>query len=297
VELLRLFADHVGAAEFEPLATTGVPLATREDWQELLAAAAGLGTTTVWVAFHGVGAEHDRQVSRPGAFTETCLAIQRAHSVGMRAGANVFLTRTNVPQAERLLGVLQRLEVDQMWWGPATYYPTARGRHNERLRPALSELLSLADRIRTLSPFDHHVWANLAAHTEAAWARRALAGHWPSWTRQAGEVLELVCRPNLDLHTGMAGWFREWPGNLCTDGSQAALAAALKQGGRSFEGLWFGPDPLPSIAELAARHGDPEGQGVHFSADSVRSLWLDRAQPAPRTTTLASPQPPTPPPR
>ena len=27
VELLRLFADHVDAAEFEPLATTGVPLA------------------------------------------------------------------------------------------------------------------------------------------------------------------------------------------------------------------------------------------------------------------------------
>jgi len=42
-EVLRLFADHVGAVEFEPLATTGVPLAVREDWQELLAAAATLG--------------------------------------------------------------------------------------------------------------------------------------------------------------------------------------------------------------------------------------------------------------
>jgi hypothetical protein len=46
-ELLRQFADHVGAAEFEPLSTTGVPLATREDWRELLAAAATLGATTV----------------------------------------------------------------------------------------------------------------------------------------------------------------------------------------------------------------------------------------------------------
>ena len=58
--ILRLFADHVGAAEFQPLTTTGVPLATRPDWAELLTAAAQLGTTTVWVAFHGVGAEHDR---------------------------------------------------------------------------------------------------------------------------------------------------------------------------------------------------------------------------------------------
>jgi hypothetical protein len=297
VELLGLFADHVGAAEFEPLSTTGVPLATREDWRQVLAAAAGLGTTTVWVAFHGVGVEHDRQVSRTGAFSETCLAVQRAHAVGLRVGANVFLTTANAGQAERLLGVLQRLEIDQMWWGPATYYPTARGRHNERLRPALSELVPLADQIRTLSPFDHDVWANLAAHTEAAWTRRALAGDWPPWTRQAGQVLELVCRPNLDLHTGTAGWYRQRHGNLRTDRPQAALTGALEQGGRSLEALWFGPDPAPSIAELAARHGQPDGQGVHFSADSVRSLWLDRAQPARRTTTLGSPQRPTPLPR
>jgi hypothetical protein len=36
-QILRLFADHVGVAEFEPLATSGVPLAIREDWRELLA--------------------------------------------------------------------------------------------------------------------------------------------------------------------------------------------------------------------------------------------------------------------
>jgi hypothetical protein len=75
------------------------------------------------------------------------------------------------------------------------------------------------------------------------------------------------------------------------------LAGALEEGGRSFEALWFGPDPLPSVAELAARHGDPDGQGVHFSADSVRSLWLDRAQPPRRTTTLGGSQRPAPPAR
>ena len=49
--ILQLFADHVGALEFEPLTTTGVPLATRPDWAELLTAAAQLGTTTVWWHF------------------------------------------------------------------------------------------------------------------------------------------------------------------------------------------------------------------------------------------------------
>jgi hypothetical protein len=277
-ELLRLFADHVGAAEFEPLATTGVPLATRQDWKEVLAAAADLGTTTVWVAFHGIGTEHDRQVNRSGAYAETCLAIQRIHAAGLRAGCNAFLTTASAPQAERLLGVLQRLEVDGMWWGPATYYPTARGRRNERLRPELSDLRPLATRIPQVSLFDHDIWAKLEAHTEAAWARRALAGDWPTWTRHDGQVLELVCRPNLDLHTGTAGWYRQRHGNLRTDEPHAVLAAAFEQGGRPAEALWFGSDPLPLVAELAARHGDRGGQGVHFSADSVRYLWLDRAQ-------------------
>jgi hypothetical protein len=127
-EVLRVFADNVGAAEFEPLATTGVPLAVREHWQELLATAATLGTTTVWVAFHGLGVEHDRQVNRPGAFTETCLAIQRVHAVGLRAGANVFITTANAGQADQLLEALQRLDVDEMAWEPAAGHRSWRSR-------------------------------------------------------------------------------------------------------------------------------------------------------------------------
>jgi hypothetical protein len=282
-ELLRVFADHGDAAEFEPLSTTGVPLAVREDWQELLAAAAALGTTTVWVAFHGLGVEHDRQVKRPGAYAETCLAIQRVHAVGLRAGANVFVTTANAAEAERLLEALERLQVDGMAWEPATFYPTPGGRRNERLRPRPSDLLPLADRIRQASPFHSEAWANPEAYTEAAWVARALAGDWPAQLAELGlrhghQGLPLVCRPSLELHTGVAGRYRERHGNLCSDGGQAVLGRALARGGRSTDALWFGPEPLPPVGELAARYGDQTGHGVHYSEASVRYLWLDRAQ-------------------
>jgi hypothetical protein len=139
----------------------------------------------------------------------------------------VFVTTANASQAGRLLGTLERLEVDAMSWEPAAFYPTARGRRNERLRPQLADLLPIADRIRRRSLFHRDVWADLAGHTEAAWRRRALAGDWPTWKRPAP---------------------------------------------------WFGPGPLPELAELATRYGDQTGQGVHFSADSVRNLWLDRVR-------------------
>jgi hypothetical protein len=281
-EILRLFADYVGAAEFEPLATTGVPLATRTDWPELLAATARLGTTTVWVAFHGIGAEHDRQVNRSGAYAETCLAIRRIHSAGLRAGCNVFLTKANAPEAERLLGALQRLEVDGMWCGPASYDPTPRARHNEPLRPTLSDLRPLATRIPQVSLFDHDIWADLETHTEAAWVRRALAGDWPEQPPHNDQVLKLVCRTHLDVHSGDAGLYRERHGNLRRDGAQVVLARAVAAGGRTADALWFDLDPLPGVAELASQHGDPYGQGMHFTAMSVRYLWLDRAQRARR---------------
>jgi len=284
-EVLRVFADRVGAAEFEPLSTTGVPLAVRQDWQQVLAAAASLGTATVWVAFHGLGVEHDRQVNRAGAFTETCLAIQRVHAVGLRAGANVFVTTANASQADRLLEALGRLGVDEMAWEPATYYPTPRGRHDEHLRPQLSELLPLADRIRQLSPFHGNAWANLEAHTEAAWVARALASDWPSQLAEvepcAGDQgLPLVCRPGLELHTGVAGRYRERHGNLRSDGAQAVLGRAQEQGGRSIDAVWFGPDRLPSVGELVARYGDRTGRECTSPRRRFATCgWTGRSEP------------------
>ena len=48
--LIRLFAQHDWMeSPFQPLTTTGVPLAPRDDWREVLAAAAETGTTVAWV--------------------------------------------------------------------------------------------------------------------------------------------------------------------------------------------------------------------------------------------------------
>jgi len=280
--ILRLFAGHVGALEFEPLTTTGVPLATRPDWAELLIAAAQLGTTTVWVAFHGVGAEHDRQVNREGAYAETCLAIRRVHDAGLRAGCNIFLTKASVPQAGQLMEDPHRLRIDQTSWETAAYYPSPRQRRNEQLRPEVADLQPIATRIRQVSPFHCEVWSDLEAHTEAAWTHRALAGDWPARPRPSTRSLELVCRTNLDVHTGQAGWYRERHGNLRRDITQAVLARALAHAGQPTDTLWFDLHPLPDVSDLAAQHGNPHGRAVHFTAASVRYLWLDRAQRARR---------------
>lgn len=279
--VMELFQSHEPQTGplYQPFTTTGVPLAVRDDWREVLAAAAATGTTVVWVAFHGFGEAHDRQVGRRGAFEETCLGVRRAHAAGLRAGCNVFLTSANLGRFDELAAALRGLPIDEVCCQPASFLPTARSRRNERVRPTLADLAPLADHMLELpGSFYRDHWLHLDAHTEAAHVETALAGHPTSAPPDAGSRLELVCRPNLDVHAGLAGLYRERHGNLRADGVEAVLERAIGHGVRSEEQLWFGLDSPPDAAELAARHGDAAGQRVHFHATSARYVWLDRAR-------------------
>jgi hypothetical protein len=278
-DLIRLFARHDWVeAPFQPFTTTGVPLALRDDWPEILAAAAETGTTIAWVAFHGFGAEHDRMVGRRGAFEETRLGIERIHAAGLEVGCNVFVTSANANQVGELAAVLSRLKVEQECWLPAAFYPSPRQRRYERIRARLGDLRQFAPEIAARGDWYKEQWTNLDGWTEGSWVSRALGGEWPKYpVRDANEV-HLVCRPNLDVHFGRAGLHGERFGNLRTDGVEVTMRRALAAGGRYLDEIWFGPEQLRPVAELAALQGSPEGDGLHFDGESVRYLWLDRMQ-------------------
>lgn len=285
--LFGLFNSHSGSVRggtmFEPWPTTGAPLAVREDWRSVLEAAAGTGTLHLWVAFHGTDEVHDRQVNRRGAYAETCQAVGRAHSAGLSVGCNVFLTTESLPQLDELIATVGSLVDAGKCFETASYLPTPRSRRNERLRVTLPELAPVAARLAELAdPVNQCLWASLESRTEAAYVRLALAGDWPATPDPAPGELALVCRLNLDVYSGLAGLYRIRHGNLRTDGVAAVLSSALAHGRQRDDALWFGPGPLPAPAELAARYGDAAGLGVHPGPESVRYLWLDRAQRHPR---------------
>jgi hypothetical protein len=106
-DIIRLFARTLARATTRSL-PRGTPLASREDWAEIIAAAKECGAHALWVAFHGYDNEHNRQLNRPGAFEETCLAVRRARECGIGSGARVFLTKPGLRDFDRLLSVLQR---------------------------------------------------------------------------------------------------------------------------------------------------------------------------------------------
>lgn len=265
---------------FQPLSTTGVPLALRSDWKDVLATCRKLGTTVVWPAVHGHGETHDRMVHRTGAYEETLLGIDHMRAAGMEVGCNVFLTRENLAEFDALVEDLLAHGVAQFAIEVASYLPTARSRRYEALRPTLDDLLPLVGHVQALpGPFFHcEEWLHLPDYTEGAHVRRALDGVWPAPLEPVWEGLDLVCRPNLDLYRGVAGRYRRCYGNLRRDDAQEVMRTALTNGGGSEDTLWFDLDPLPTVRELAECYGDPEGDRAHLWAESVRRRWLDRAQ-------------------
>jgi hypothetical protein len=74
----------------------------------------------------------------------------------------------------------------------------------------------------------------------------------------------------------MTGVYRHRHANLRRDGGEALLGRALEHAPVSQEEIYFGNDGA-SLPELAARFGESDGAQVYFELESIRYLWLDRA--------------------
>jgi hypothetical protein len=280
--LIAMFAAASREPVFEPFVTTGVPLALRDDWPAVLDAAHKAGTTTLWTHIHGVGETHDRNMNRAGAFDEMCVAIERAKSMGFRAGCNVFVTKDNISQVNEMMDTLARLNMDESLWEIASYTPHARMRQYEAIRPTLEDVLPAAERIASATQWPHHkaFWQpeNLVEHTEASFVRRALAeADDATWlVAPDSSLIQLICRPSLDLHSGVAGAYGHLHGNLHGDAA-GVFERAIEERSTVESSLYFITSHLPSIKTLAQNNGDVAGQKIHFNANSIAEYWLDQA--------------------
>ena len=91
----------------------------------------------------------------------------------------------------------------------ASYLPTPRSRRNERLRLTLPDPAPVAPRLaEKVAPANRCLWNSLENRTEAAYVRQALSGDWPAAPDPAPGELALVCRPNLDVYSGLASLYR-----------------------------------------------------------------------------------------
>lgn len=274
-QVLLLFQD-LWKVDFQPLPTTGVPLATRPDWRETLEVLRSYEVPMLWFAFHGREEIHDRMVQRTGAYRESLRAVALAREAQIHTGCNLFLTKENVSHFDQLVSDLLQAGMESI--APCIYHftPNARGRLTERVRLEWQDVQPILPRLDALLVGDviRRYWRELL-HTGSWFVQQALAGTWPD--EPAYRLISLVCRPNLDIYRGVAGQYSKRYGNLRRDGTDEVLNRAVADGACSRDDLWFTPEQLLPVQELAACFGDAQSQRIH-EALSLRHWWLDCAR-------------------
>ena len=277
-QVMKLFHDLWGVVE-EPIPTTGVPLATRDDWREFLETLRSLGTSKLWFAFHGADEIHDRAVVREGAYRESLHAIELAREAGMRAGCNLFLTTENIHQFDQMVAELRHAGVQEIAPEIYSFLPNVRGHHSEPLRPEWQDVEPIVEKLDSISETAlwRGFWHELPdKHTESWYIRQALEGTWPE--EPTYRLISLVCRPNLDIYRGVAGQYLKRYGNLHRDGVDYVLSRAVTDGALSDNEIWLTSEQMLPIQELATRFGNPHSQRIHMHAASIHRWWLERAR-------------------
>jgi hypothetical protein len=280
LKVFRRFAPDDPQYSFEPIATDGIALAIHKQWKEILETAKEVGTRTFWFAFHGVGEVHDQMVNRIGAYDEVCLAVERVQSEGFRCGCNTFLNKANLTQFAELMETLQAMGMEEINWSIANYVPTKRGRDYEPLRLEIQELQPLAADLSATAAWGKEKWLDLETRTEAAYYVKALEKASDSdqkWMYTEPNSIALVCRSNLDLHSGKAGTYGPLHGNLSLEKAGQVFEKAVERGSIPSEALYFSTDNVPPVSKLAEWVGDPKGHKIYLEAPSIRWRWLDLA--------------------
>ncbi len=289
--VLRLFHE-IWQDDFQPFTTTGVPLATRSDWREILETLRELNAPTLWLAFHGADEIHDRAVMRQGAYRESLRAVELTREVGMKTGCNLFVTKENIRQFDQLVADLQHAGMQEIIPQVYNFTPNARGRHTEPLRPEWLDVEPLVEKLDAIPEtcLWRRFWRELPQkHTESWYVQQALAGAWPDelerWLEHP-DAVSLVCRPNLDVYLGNAGQYTRRYGNLRHDGVDEVLGRAMAGGASSYDEIWFPGEQVLPVQELAARFGHAQSQRIHYTSISIRDWWMDCARRARRAARL-----------
>src|SRR5215470_2190103 len=202
------------------------------------------------VGFHtslaGCDNTHDRWNGRRGDFDYQISILRMAGERGMVRQERLFLTQNTLPLFDRLLDIMDGIpgEVRSRIVTPYFYAGLARRYEDERITEEIRD--TLPKRILKLRRGRFAEW-----RSEREWI--------PLLMETASEPRKLAIK--LNVHEGNVD---ELEGSSCED----IFAAQERQ-------YHEGYGRMPSLEELAARYGDPDGRKVYLLPRDLEQKWMD----------------------
>lgn len=274
----------------EAMATSGIALAVRPDWKEILDSIKELEIPCVVLSFHGLGATHDRAVSRKGAFEELKLALERIRSAGIDIQFNVFITKDNIDEIPKLINEVIVPDNAHEWIVIcfARYNATSRGRKYEQIRADYADVEKISSTLAIYcgdgetAPDEKKFLSEIKAYTEAELVKQALSLSYEERKKYKPGFMNgiwLVADQNFDLYTGKGNYLSAHHGNIKKDDFSDIMDKALSDDPFGTLQSCFSKDISDiDITVLAEKYGDPEGQKVYLDGlNEIKNRWIDQA--------------------
>ncbi|HQO08619.1 MAG TPA: hypothetical protein PLK90_09200 [Clostridiales bacterium] len=285
---MKLFMKY-GMMPYD-MPTSGIALAVRPDWKDVLDCIKELEYKFMVLSFHGIGAVHDKAVNRKGAFEDLKLALERIRSAGIDLSFNVFITKESINEIPELIKNVIAPDIDHenIMISFARYNATSRGRRYEKIRTEYSDVEKISSTLaeycvdgETIPDADSFL-SGIRANTEAELVKLALSlsnEERKNYKPRFMDDIWLVADQNFDLYTGKGNFLTIHHGNIKKDNFSNLMKKALSDNPFSALHSCFSKDISDiDISELAEKYGNPKGQKIYQGGlDEIKAYWIDQA--------------------
>jgi hypothetical protein len=284
VGIIEAFRRRDGFTLPSCIPTTGIPIAQRDDWPELLAAYWDAGVRELMFTLHGPDDLHDLVVSAKGASAHQRTAVRRVREYGFSARLNLMVSRPMLLRFDETRSIIERSEFDAMRARVPAYAPNQKLRKFEPHRPHLSDLKPHIAYLGGLAQggdqgaddwaqihecTEERVLANMMRNRHDYASYESVIDRQPAWRF-------VTVGPGLDIWYGNGLHRSHLLGRVDETLPGDLLSSLLGQYPNYALGGFFEIEHLPSPIEVARAVADPAGQRAYGDPDELQVKWLDQ---------------------
>jgi hypothetical protein len=284
VKIIRAFVRQEGFTLPSCIPTSGMPLAKRDDWRELLAVYWEAGVRELMFTLHGPDNLHDCVVSADGASACQRTAVGRAREYDFTTRLNLMVSRPMLRRFDETKAIVEKSKYDLKEARVPAYAPNAKLRKFEPHRPRLSDLKPHIDYLSSLGEGGGQVtddWSQINECTEEwVFADMMMKRHnydsYESVISRLPNWRFVTVGPGLDIWYGNGRHRTHLLGRVGDTLPRDLLRKVRGQHPNYALGGFFEIDHLPSPVEVASTVADPAGQRVYSDPSELQVKWLDQ---------------------
>ena len=270
--------------------TSGIPIAVREDYNELLDGLLNNKVENLHMVLHGFMETHNKAVSNEDAFVKLKIAAKRAKEAGLKCTFSVLLTKSNITELKEIKNFLFSLGVDKATGGStgnslvARYNPGKRAYKYDEIRVEYNDIINHYEEIKAL--YAEELYKPLESYenyTESALYQKAIEGKEIRTDFDIsinGPTIHVLCDKDYNIFSGHSLIMGKYYGNLKNEADKIfeKLKNDIMNDSMGYDfipSLFYPNEVIPPVNELAEKYGNKNGQKIYTSGMYYK--WLDNA--------------------